>query len=113
MQTKSDLSDGAGGRSAVARARLSTEMHGLLDEVDGLVRETASLTADELARAKDRIGERLTAAKQSAQEMGDKLVKRARRGAEATNTYVHERPWKAVGIGAAVAFLLGFVLSRR
>ncbi len=113
MQTKSEMSDGAGGRSAVARARLSTEMHGLLDEVDGLVRETASLTADELGRAKDRIGARLTAAKQSAQDMGDKLVKRARHGAEVTNTYVHERPWKAVGIGAAVAFLLGFVLSRR
>lgn len=113
MQTKSDLSADAGARSVAARARLSAEMHGLLDEIGGLVKEAASYTSDELARAKERIGARLDAARLSAREMGGDLVKRARHGAEVTDTYVHEQPWKAVGIGAAVAFLLGFVMARR
>lgn len=113
MRTKSDLSAGAGARSVAARARLSAEMRGLIDEVEGLLKETASFTADEMGRAKARIGARVTAARLSAREMGDDLAKRARHGAEATDTYVREQPWKAVGVGAAVAFLLGFVMARR
>jgi ElaB/YqjD/DUF883 family membrane-anchored ribosome-binding protein len=45
--------------------------------------------------------------------MSDAVVQRARRTATVTNDYVHEQPWAAVGIGAAVGVLFGFVLGRR
>ena len=32
---------------------------------------------------------------------------------EATDAYVHENPWAAVGIAAAVGIIIGFVASRR
>ena len=33
--------------------------------------------------------------------------------AKVTDNYVHEHPWKAIGIAAAIAFLLGLLVSRR
>jgi ElaB/YqjD/DUF883 family membrane-anchored ribosome-binding protein len=30
-----------------------------------------------------------------------------------TDEYVHENPWQAIGIGAAIGFLVGLVVSRR
>lgn len=71
------------------------------------------MTAEELVRAKEKLSERLGAARESLEEMGNEIVRRTRHGAMATNEYVHEQPWKAIGAGAAVAFLLGFILARR
>ena len=41
------------------------------------------------------------------------LIEKTRAAARATDDYVHENPWQAVGIGAGVGFLLGLVLGRR
>jgi ElaB/YqjD/DUF883 family membrane-anchored ribosome-binding protein len=31
----------------------------------------------------------------------------------ATDDYVHEHPWRAVGVAAAVGFLVGLLVNRR
>jgi ElaB/YqjD/DUF883 family membrane-anchored ribosome-binding protein len=33
--------------------------------------------------------------------------------ARATDEYVHDNPWQAIGVAAAVGFLLGLVVARR
>jgi ElaB/YqjD/DUF883 family membrane-anchored ribosome-binding protein len=42
----------------------------------------------------------------SAAEMGEEAVK-------ATETYVRENPWQAIGIAAGVGLVLGLLISRR
>jgi hypothetical protein len=34
-------------------------------------------------------------------------------GAETTDVYVHENPWKVVGIGAGLGFVLGLLMAPR
>ena len=99
--------------SSTERSSVSSEVRNLVHDIEDLVKETTSLTGEELVRAKARLGERVSAAKASLEEMGSDIADRARKGAAATNEYVHEQPWKAIGAAAAVAFLLGFALSRR
>ena len=41
------------------------------------------------------------------------LMAKTRAAARATDAYVHESPWTAVGVAAGVGLLLGLVLSRR
>ncbi|MEN9395891.1 MAG: hypothetical protein RLZ81_421 [Pseudomonadota bacterium] len=41
------------------------------------------------------------------------LFDKTRAAAQATDAFVHESPWQAVGIGAGVGFLLGLILGRR
>ena len=45
----------------------------------------------------------------------DKTAKRstAKAAAKATDGYVHENPWKSVGIAAGVGLLLGMLIGRR
>lgn len=92
---------------------LSNEFHNFVTDVEDLVKSTTSLTGDDLVRAKAKLGARITAAKQSASEMGTAIADRARHTAKVTNTYVHEQPWQAIGIGAALGLLVGFGLARR
>jgi ElaB/YqjD/DUF883 family membrane-anchored ribosome-binding protein len=96
-----------------AVASASSEFKNFVADVEDLVKETTTLTGEDLARAKARLSERLAAAKQSAIEMGSDIAERAKKGATATNDYVHEQPWKAIGAGAAIGLVVGFLLARR
>jgi ElaB/YqjD/DUF883 family membrane-anchored ribosome-binding protein len=123
MQTLSNPSESvtngqrAGVKSSVIAAidalpsRVSREFHNFVADIEDLIADATSLTGDDLARAKARIGDRIAAAKVSIEEMGGVIVQRARKTAVATDTYVREQPWKAVGIGAGVGLLVGFVLA--
>jgi ElaB/YqjD/DUF883 family membrane-anchored ribosome-binding protein len=92
---------------------VSREFHSFLADIEDLVRDATSLTGDDLAKAKAKLNARVAAARESVEEVSDAVVSRARKTAKATDQYVHEQPWKVIGISAAVAFLVGFALARR
>jgi ElaB/YqjD/DUF883 family membrane-anchored ribosome-binding protein len=94
-------------------SRVSTELHNFVDDVQDLITETTSVTGADLARVKAKLSARVAAAKESIQEMSTQVAQGARKAATVTDKYVHEQPWQAVGIGAVVGALLGFVLGRR
>lgn len=102
----------ANGRSTVSR-----EFHDFVSDIEDLTREliekTTTLTGEDLTRAKERLAARVTAARTSIEDMGGEITHRARRGAERTNSYVHEQPWNAIGIGALIGFACGVVIARR
>lgn len=123
MQTKSSLLEsGANGADAAPTAVaetargptiLSHEFHKFVADVEDLIKATTSLTGDELAKARARLNERLASAKRSVEQVGSQIADRARNTARETDEYVHEQPWKAIGIGAGIGLLLGLVLARR
>ena len=40
-------------------------------------------------------------------------VEKAKATARATDDYVHENPWKAVGVAAGVGIILGMLIGRK
>jgi len=98
------------GESASA---LSKEFRNFVSDIEDLVKSSTSLSGDELAAARDKIKERISEARTILGETGGNALARARRTLAATNEYVAEEPWKAIGIGAAVGFLLGLLVARR
>jgi ElaB/YqjD/DUF883 family membrane-anchored ribosome-binding protein len=89
------------------------EFHNFIADIEDLITSMTSLTGEDLARAKAKLSERVAAAKESVDEMSTEVVHRARKTARATNRYVEENPWQAVGIGAALGLLVGVLLGRR
>jgi ElaB/YqjD/DUF883 family membrane-anchored ribosome-binding protein len=115
MQITSN-SSAATSKQADVKADVSTlasEFRNFVTDVEDLIKATTSLTGEDLNRAKAKLGQRIAAAKVSVEEVGDQLATRARKTAESTNAYVHERPWTAIGAGAAAGVLLGYLLTRR
>lgn len=117
MQTKAGIAEsGANGQGLVTTAEpsgVSREVHSFLADVEDLITATTSLTGEDLARAKAKLSARVTAAKESVARVGGEIADRTRHAVKATDGYVHEQPWRAVGIGAALGLLVGFVLARR
>ncbi|MDP9140205.1 MAG: hypothetical protein M3O62_05350 [Pseudomonadota bacterium] len=97
-----------GSVSGVAR-----EFHNFVADIEDLVKSTTSLTSEDLANVKARLSARIATAKLSIEEAGGAIADKARNTVKITDDYAHDRPWQAIGIGAAVGFLAGVVLARR
>ena len=102
------MSKGDGAKSGVSR-----EFHNLLADIEHLIREMTSLTGTDLAIAKTKLVEQIATARESAGAVGGVINDRAHKTATVTNTYVHQQPWTAIGIGAAAGLLFGALLARR
>ncbi|GGY71912.1 hypothetical protein GCM10011613_16020 [Cellvibrio zantedeschiae] len=89
------------------------EFKSFLSDVEDLFHSTTSATGDDLVKAKSQLKQRISTAKETIGDAGDNIFKQARKTAAITNTYVHDQPWKVIGTGIALSFLLGFVLARR
>lgn len=96
-----------------AASGLAREFEDFIADVEDLAKATSTLTGEELARARARLGERVAAAKESVQAVGGAISDQAKSAASTTDSYVREHPWQAVGIGAALGLLLGVALARR
>ena len=117
--TESD-SNGNGARSARSAvtegaadtAPAAGELQNFIADIEDLVSSMTSLTGEDLARAKAKLNERISAAKESISEVGDEISHRARKAAHDTDEFVHQNPWQAIGIGAALGLLIGVLVAR-
>ena len=90
----------------------SAEFKNFITDIEHLISQTTSLTGADLTNAKEKLFSRIDQAKHSVEKFGNTVAQRARKGAEVTNTYVHEQPWVAIGVSAALGLVVGYAVSR-
>lgn len=98
---------------SITAAMVSSEFSKFLADIEDLVKETTSLSGDELEKAREDIRNRIEAAKQSVASLGITIGQRARKSAVYTNHYVHENPWPMIGLSTLSGVLLGYLITRR
>jgi ElaB/YqjD/DUF883 family membrane-anchored ribosome-binding protein len=84
----------------------------LKEERELMERETES-TGSDLTNLTSQIQEGIQEGKYTWREIQDAVVTKTREAAETTDQYVHENPWKVVGIAAAFGFVLGLLMAPR
>jgi ElaB/YqjD/DUF883 family membrane-anchored ribosome-binding protein len=106
-------SEKAGPAVDAALSAITNEFRSLVADVEDLVEATSALTGEELARAKLKLQARISAARAYVGDAASGLSERARNTAKSADAYVHEQPWRVIGITAAAGLLIGFLLGRR
>lgn len=105
MQNQSDFSTSTAQKTSAGNGLLpaaTKEVSSFLRDIEDVIKNATSLTTEDLAAVKAKISAQVTA-----------VAERTRETVKATDTYVHEQPWKAVGFGAAAGVLIGILLARR
>jgi ElaB/YqjD/DUF883 family membrane-anchored ribosome-binding protein len=97
----------------VTREKLASDLRVVIADAEELLRATANQAGEKVAAARTRIQDSMDSAKARLGELSTAGVEQAKAAARATDDFVHENPWKAVGIGAAVGMILGLLVSRR
>ena len=96
-----------------SQEKLVTDIRAVIADAEEILLATADQTGEKIASLRARIKERVLDARIRLDAAEEVLIEKTRAAARATDDYVHENPWQAVGIGAGVGFLLGLVLGRR
>ena len=95
------------------RDKLVEDMRHVIADAEDLLRATANQAGEKIAVARERIQDSLHQAKVKLAEAEAMVTERARQAARYTDEYVHDNPWRAIGIAAGIGLVLGLLMSRR
>jgi len=97
----------------VSKDKLVADLKVVVADAEELLRATASQAGEKVSVARERIQASLGTAKVKLAEAERVLLEKTKDAAKATDDYVHDNPWAAVGIAGAVGLVLGVLISRR
>src|SRR5438067_13142028 len=92
-----------------ARDQLLSDLKTVIQDAEAWLRHSGHLTGEEFKAAKAKFERTLVKAKEDIVRLEEVAVEKAKVAAKATDEYVKENPWKAVGLGTAVGVVIGML----
>ncbi len=96
----------------ISKEKLMQDLQLVVADAEELLRATAGQAGEKVNVARERIQESLSAAKVLLEDADEAMMEKTREAARATDEYVHDNPWRAVGIAAGVGLVVGMLISR-
>lgn len=84
-----------------------------LDEAERMLLQAAEATGDKAEELRESAMRSLRRTREGLHSTQDELMYRGRRAARATDEYVHDNPWRAIGMAGLVGVLIGAIICRR
>ena len=97
----------------VSKEKLVADLKVVVADAEELLRATASQAGEKVVAARERIQASLATAKVKLSDAEQVLLEKSKLAAKATDEYVRENPWQAVGVAAVAGLVLGVLISRR
>ncbi|OGT00142.1 MAG: hypothetical protein A3F73_13740 [Gallionellales bacterium RIFCSPLOWO2_12_FULL_59_22] len=85
----------------------------VVTDAEALLKATANQGGEKLAEVRAKAEESLKVAKARMADAQAELLVKTRAAAKATDVYVHENPWQAIGVAAGVGVVIGLLIGRR
>ncbi|MEY5099720.1 MAG: hypothetical protein RJA36_2439 [Pseudomonadota bacterium] len=93
--------------------KLVADLRLVVADAEELLAATASQTGEKIAELRARMQDNLRGARIKLADAEAAVREKTRQVAKATDIYVHENPWKAIGIAAGVGVVVGLLIGRR
>jgi ElaB/YqjD/DUF883 family membrane-anchored ribosome-binding protein len=99
--------------SEINKEKLMSDIKTVLSDAEELLKQAASTTGERATELREKAVSRLKQAKEKAADVQVVVVEKGKKAVRATDDYVHEHPWQAIGIAAGVGVLVGLLINRR
>lgn len=96
-----------------ARDQIVDEFSTVLNEAEDLLRKAGQESGDKARDLRAQVEKKLLTAKLRLQEIEGQALDQAKAAARYTDDLVHDHPWQAIGIAAAIGLLAGLLMNRR
>ena len=98
---------------AANKEKLIADFKVVVADAEELLRATASQAGDKATELRARIQTRLADAKLRLADAEAAVVDKAKQAGRVADDYVHDNPWRSVGVAAGIGFLFGLLIGRR
>ncbi len=105
-----DAAHEAGARGNAALRRKAGQLQKFFDDVEELLRGVSSMQDAEISRLRNRVESSIEHVKSSVSSSAHAALENTRKAAQATDEYVHRKPWIVIGATAVTGLLLGALL---
>jgi ElaB/YqjD/DUF883 family membrane-anchored ribosome-binding protein len=95
----------------VTKEKLLQDLNLVVKETEQLLRDTATVGGEKVAAWRVGVEENLKSAKARIGQIEKTAIDKAKATAQATDQYVHDKPWQAIGITAGVGVLVGLAVG--
>ncbi|HEX6733419.1 MAG TPA: DUF883 family protein [Azonexus sp.] len=99
--------------SAANKDKLVSDLKVVIADTEELLRATTGVAGEKVGELRERLVVRLRDAKERLIDLEHALIDKTKAAARATDDFVHDEPWKAVGVAAALGLALGVLIGRR
>ena len=96
-----------------SKDKLAQDLKVIGADVEELFKAFTSGAADKAAIAKERLQDHLHGARIKLADAEELVIQSSKQAARVTDDFVHENPWRAVGIGAGIGLIGGLLIGRR
>jgi ElaB/YqjD/DUF883 family membrane-anchored ribosome-binding protein len=96
-----------------AKEQLVNDFKVVIADTEALLKATASQSGEKVEEIRAKAEKSLKAAKLGIAEAQSAVVAKTKEAAKVTDEYVHENPWKSVGLAASVGLVVGLLIGRR
>jgi len=95
------------------KEKFMTDIKSVLADAEDLLKQAANTTGERASELSDKALALLKQAKEKASDVQVVVVEKSKLAARATDDYVHDHPWQAVGIAAGIGVVIGLLLNRK
>lgn len=99
--------------TAASKQKLVQDLQRVITDAEELLQATAGQTESKVVEMRERIRQNLVAARHKLHDIEDTVRAKTKEVARATDDYVHDHPWKAIGAAAGVGLIIGLLIGRR
>ncbi|MDP2026530.1 MAG: DUF883 family protein [Pseudomonadota bacterium] len=97
----------------MSKDQLIADLKVVVNDAEALIKATANQGGEALAAVRAKAEESLAIAKDKLADTQAALLERSKAAARATDDYVHENPWRSVGVAAGIGLVVGLLIGRR
>lgn len=83
------------------------------DQVRQNAEDGLDATVDQFETARERVQQAFEQGKEQWMQVQEQALEYTREAADQADKFVHEKPWQAVGIAAAIGLVAGLLIRRR
>ena len=92
---------------------INQDVNELADSLEALLKSYGSDAKDEVDSARSQAEALLKQTRAKLNGGGNRVTQVARDAGAQVDTYVHDKPWHGVGVGAAIGLVFGVLLASR
>lgn len=96
----------------VSSEKLAADVRAVIGDAEELLRQSATATGEQATQLRERAMALLRDARDRAHQLQEKAIVKGRAAAHAADDYVHENPWRSIGVAFGVGLLVGLLVNR-